>query len=70
MKPLKPHKTPCGRRRDLKRMEQWRRRECGDQVHGAKNQVQRAGNQVQGAGDQDQRAGDQVQGAGAAQLNQ
>ena len=64
IKPLKPvrHKTPCRRRRDLKRMEQRRRAQGGgDQVHGAGDQVQGAGDQVQGTGDQVQGAGDQAQ---------
>jgi len=53
------HKTPCRRRRDLKRMEQRRLVHGGeDQVHGARDQVQGAGDQVHGAGDQVQVAGD------------
>ena len=87
-KPNKPlqYKSPCRRRRDLKRSEQRRAQRAGDQVQAAGDQVQRAGDQVQGAGDQVNGAGDQaqgagdqaqgagdqdqVQGAGAAQLNQ
>ena len=57
------HKTPCRRRRDLKRMEQ-RQQGGGNQVQGAGYQVQGAGDQVQGAGDQVEGAGDQVEGVG------
>ena len=59
------HKTPCRRRRDLKRMEQGRRAQgVGNQVNGAGDQVEGAGDQVEGAGDQVEGAEDQVHGAG------